>query len=124
MRPGSFAKPFYLASGYACVALGGVGVFLPLLPTTPFLLLAVWCFARSNPDLARRIEAHPRFGPTLVAWREHRIIPKRAKFAAIAAMLASFVLAWVTIGHPVVLIGLGLILASVSLYILTRPSGR
>ena len=122
MRP--FAKPFYLVLGYSCVVMGGLGVVLPLLPTTPFLLLAVWCFARSHPDLARRLEAHPRFGPTLVAWREHRIIPRRAKIAAVTAMLASFALAWVTVGHPLVLVSLALIMGSVSVYILTRPSGR
>ena len=122
MRP--FAKPFYLVLGYSCVVMGGLGVVLPLLPTTPFLLLAVWCFARSHPDLARRLEAHPRFGPTLVAWREHRIIPRRAKIAAVTAMLASFVLAFVTVGHPLVLVSLALIMGSVSVYILTRPSAR
>ena len=92
MRP--FAKPFYLVLGYSCVVLAGLGVVLPLLPTT------------------------------LVAWREHRIIPRRAKIAAVTAMLASFVLAWVTVGHPLVLLSLALIMGSVSVYILTRPSGR
>ena len=72
-------RRFYLCLGYASLALGVIGIFLPVLPTTPFVLLAAWCFARSNPALADRLYSHPRFGAVLRAWRDERAIPLRAK---------------------------------------------
>jgi len=80
----------YLVLGYGFVALGFVGVVLPVLPTTPFLILAVGCFARSSPRLEAWLLGHPRFGPLLTDWRAHGAIPKRAKFAAYGGMALGF----------------------------------
>ena len=66
------ARPLYLAAGLLCVALGAIGAFLPVLPTVPFLLLAIFCFARSRPEWAERLYAHPRYGPALRQWRDRR----------------------------------------------------
>lgn len=114
----------FLCLGYASLALGIAGIFLPLLPTTPFVLLAAWCFARSNPRLAERLYSHPRFGPLLTAWRDQKAIPRHAKIYALTAMAASYaVILWVS-HSPVVPVVLAAVMGSVALYIATRPRPR
>jgi len=76
------------------LATGIVGAFLPLLPTTPFVLLAAFCFARSSTRCERWLLAHPRFGPLIHNWRESRSIPLRAKQIAWVMMALSSALAW------------------------------
>jgi uncharacterized protein len=60
----------YLCLGWLMVATGIVGAFLPVLPTTPFLLVALWCFSKSSPKLESWLLSHPKFGPSLRNWRE------------------------------------------------------
>ncbi|WP_157216393.1 YbaN family protein [Flavisphingomonas formosensis] len=76
----------WLLLGFVCVALGFIGALLPLMPTTIFLILAAGCFARSSPRLEAWLLDHPRFGPTLRAWRRDGAIPKQAKIAACAGI--------------------------------------
>jgi len=97
-------RQLYLAGGLICVALGTLGVFLPLLPTVPFLLLATFCFARSNPVWEQRLLDHPRYGPPLREWRERRAISRKGKVGALVAMAFGVVLTAVTAGWPWVLI--------------------
>jgi len=93
-------RRLYLAGGILAVGLGAVGAFLPILPTVPFLLLAVYCFARSNPEWEQRILDHPHWGPQVRDWRERRAISRRSKTLAIGAMTAGAVFTWYTLGHP------------------------
>lgn len=97
-------RHLYLAGGVISVALGAIGAFLPILPTVPFLLLATFCFARSNPAWEQRLLDHPRYGPPLRQWRERRAISRKAKTGALIAMGVSVVLTGVTAGWPWVLI--------------------
>lgn len=75
-----------LAAGFVFVGLATLGVILPLLPTTPFLLLAAACFAKSSERFYRVLLDNRVFGPLIRDWREHRAIPMRAKILAITAI--------------------------------------
>jgi uncharacterized membrane protein YbaN (DUF454 family) len=83
---------FYAGLGLVCLGLGVVGAFLPVLPTTPFLLVALWAFSLSSQRLEAWLLHHPRFGPRLVAWRRCRVVPWPVKLTAWGSMLASLVL--------------------------------
>ena len=71
------------------MALGLAGIVLPVLPTTPFLLLALWAFGRSSVRFHDWLYNHRYFGPRLRDWHEHRVIPLRAKLTAWTVMTAS-----------------------------------
>src|SRR5688500_15811539 len=81
-----------MALGLLCVGLGVIGAFLPVLPTTVFLLIALWAFARSSQRLETWLLEHPRFGPRLVAWRAHRVVPWPVKLTAWGSMAGSLTL--------------------------------
>ncbi|OZA94808.1 YbaN family protein [Altererythrobacter sp. H2] len=93
-------RPLYTAGGFTALGLAAVGAFLPIMPTVPFLLVAVFCFARSNPAWEQKILGHPHWGPQVRDWRERRAINRRAKVMAIGAMSVGAVFTWFTLGHP------------------------
>lgn len=93
-------RTVYMLVGMIAVTLGTIGLFLPILPTVPFLLLAAFCFARSNPAWERRVLEHPRFGPPILAWRERRAISRRGKTAALLALTASAAAGLLMLDHP------------------------
>lgn len=119
----SLIRIFWLVAGGVFLALAVVGALLPLIPTTPFLLLACFAFARSSQRLHDWLVEHPRFGPLIRDWRDHGAIRPRTKIQAILVMIAAILLS--------VLMGLGLRLiliqalcmAAAATFILTRPSG-
>jgi uncharacterized membrane protein YbaN (DUF454 family) len=110
----------YLALGFASVALGGLGIILPLLPTVPFMLLAAFFFARSSPRLEAWIVGHPRFGPHVRAWRTSGAISPAGKRAALAAFAFSAVLGLVLLPFPWLIVPAAAGLAGGS-WIATRP---
>lgn len=83
------ARVAFLVAGILSLGLGIVGMFLPLLPTTPFVLLAAACFARSSDRFYRWLIEHRSFGPIVIEWRTYRSIPYRVKLTAIALMAVS-----------------------------------
>lgn len=111
------------AAGLVCVALAVLGIFLPLLPTVPFLLLAAACFARGSGHLHRRLLEHRRLGPLVRPYLEGAGIPRSAKVSAI-------ILIWLTIPASAfyfvplfwVKILLICIAAAVTIYLLRLPS--
>ena len=114
---------FWLISGLIALALGLIGAVLPLLPTTPFLLVAAFAFARSSPRLAKWLEEHPQFGPLITDWREHGAISKRAKIAAMVAIVAAPIISVALGVSTAILVIQLLVLSCVTSIILSRPSG-
>ncbi|MCA1441397.1 YbaN family protein [Ensifer sp. IC4062] len=111
-----------LCLGWLMVGFAIAGVFLPILPTTPFLLLAAGLFARASPRLERWLVEHPIFGPSLRLWREKGAIGARAKFTAVALIAASFGL--FLFSKPDAMLA-AIVAAGMALpvaFILTRPS--
>ena len=87
-----FARWCLLALGVVFTALGAVGAFLPVLPTTPFLLLAAACFVRSSPAFHRRLLENRVFGPYLAQWQRDHTVPREAKRKAYGLVIATFAL--------------------------------
>lgn len=113
----------YLAAGFGFVGLGAVGAVVPGLPTTVFLILATWAFARSSPRFHDWLFYHPRFGPTLQRWREHRVIPAHVKAIALGCMVVSFVVLGLSGDrHPLLLLGVAGVIIWGALFILNCPS--
>jgi uncharacterized membrane protein YbaN (DUF454 family) len=112
----------YMLAGLFMTALGIVGAFLPLLPTTPFLLVAVWCFSRSSPRLEQWLLNHRTLGPPLTNWRREGAISARAKTMAVSLIVASYGFFWYrTQPSPLLAVIVGLVLAGSVTFILTRP---
>ena len=90
----------YLSLGLLSLALGGVGIVLPLLPTVPFMLLAALFFAKSSPRLEAWLLEHPGFGPHIRDWRDRRAVSRAGKRGAILAFAASAVVGLVFLPFP------------------------
>lgn len=121
--PTHVKRGLLIVTGVLMLTLGALGAVLPLLPTTPFLLLALTCFARSCPPLERWLINHPRFGTPLRNWRRHRAIPAKAKAVAVASMVLSYAFVLIAADPgPGLQLGLALILTCCSTFILSRPS--
>ena len=105
-------RPLYAAGGIIATGLAAVGAFLPIMPTVPFLLVAVFCFARSNPAWEQKILDHPHWGPQVRDWRERRAINRRAKYMALGALTAGAGFTWLTLGAPWVFVSLAILAIS------------
>jgi uncharacterized membrane protein YbaN (DUF454 family) len=111
----------YLLLGSASLLLGGVGIFLPLLPTVPFVILAAFCFARGHPAVERWLVEHRRFGPHIRAWRSRRAISRKGKRSAFVALAASALAGLLLLDLPWSLLPLTACLVS-GAWIGTRPT--
>jgi uncharacterized membrane protein YbaN (DUF454 family) len=83
-------RALFLVLGTVFLGLGALGLVIPVLPTTPFVLLAAACYLRASTRLHQRLVHSRTFGPTIVAWQEHGAIPPRAKAVAIAMVILTF----------------------------------
>ena len=104
-----------------CLLLGLVGVFVPGLPTVPFLLLAAWAGSKGWPALETWLLNHPRHGPPIRRWRDHRAVPRRAKWLASASMVVSVLLIALSTAPVALKVGSALLLASVAWWLWLRP---
>ncbi|ARO87350.1 DUF454 domain-containing protein [Nitrosospira lacus] len=107
-------RVLYLTVGCAAVILGIIGIVLPVLPTTPFLLLAAACFARSSQHFHDKLLANRVAGPIIREWIEHRSIRRPVKrwvYLLLALSFGSSILLMPSVWHQAMLGALGLVLS-------------
>ncbi|WP_249689794.1 YbaN family protein [Stappia sp. WLB 29] len=114
----------YRLLGAMLVAIGIVGAFLPLLPSTIFFIGATACFARSSPALEGWLLEHPKFGPGIRAWRDERAIRPRAKIAALCGMAFGYAVFLLSAKPTLPLaVFVSVVLMGCATYVASRPSG-
>jgi uncharacterized membrane protein YbaN (DUF454 family) len=109
------------AFGTLSVAIGLFNAFVPLLPTTVFLLVGLWAYGKGAPELRERLLDHPRFGPSLRLWQERRAMTRLAKYQCIGTIAFGYLVTLLFVGFSPVsgLVGVGL--AGLALYLALRP---
>ncbi len=121
-RRGLVVRLVWLAVGLTALALGAIGVVLPLLPTTPFVLLAAFAFARSSTRMHRWLHEHRVFGPLIDDWNRYGAIGRNAKLAGIASLVAVFAFSvWFGVRAEILVVHV-IVLGACGTFIATRPS--
>ena len=115
-------RTILISLGLLCVGLGFIGVFVPGIPTTIFLIIALWAFTKSSEKLRYWLLNHKRFGPILSNWQEHKVVPRRAKILMVALMSLAVILFYYSLQSLILTIGLIIILVSVAIYVISLPS--
>lgn len=118
-------KYIYLIIGHLSLILGIIGIFLPVLPTTPFLILSAFMYSKSSPKLHSYLLNHKLIGPPLKDWEENRVISIKAKIIATIAIVAVIYFKILNLKVNLILKSLVIIiLTTVLIYINTRKSHR
>ena len=115
------ARYLLLVFAGLCVALGVIGIFVPGLPTTVFILMAAWAAARSSPRFHEWLESNPTFGPMLRNWRKHGAVSRRSKITASVMMAACAVILFVTTSRMWLAEGVTGLMAVVLMWLWMRP---
>lgn len=121
MLPAPIAILLWRTLALVSLALGVIGILVPVLPTVPFVLLAAWAGGRGWPALERWLLDHPTLGPPVHRWREHGAVPRSAKWMATATMTLSAVVLAFTGAPLLVKIGVPLFMAGVAIWLWRRP---
>ena len=114
-------RGLWLCLGLLSLGLGILGIALPVLPTTPFILLAAFAFARSSERWHAWLQRHRVFGPMISNWQRYGAIGRRAKALALVSMLAAFALSWSMQLSPSVLWIQAIALTGAASFVLSRP---
>ncbi len=108
-------------AGWAALLLGAAGVVLPVLPTTPFVLLAAFLFGKGSPRLRAWLTEHRTFGPLIADWEAHGAIPRPVKRLAVTVMALTFLASVIAGLGWIILTVQAICLSGAAMYILTRP---
>jgi len=111
-----------LALGWFCVGLAFIGIFLPGIPTTPFLIVALWAFAQSSKKFHAWLLNHKRFGPILQNWESHRVVPRKAKILMVIFQFFAVIMFHFSIQNIYLTGILAITLIIVARWVLTFPS--
>lgn len=117
----ALARLLWRALALLSLALGLVGIVLPVLPTVPFLLLAAWAAGKGWPAMETWLLNHAQFGPHIRRWREHGAVPRRAKWLATLMMTASAVMLALSPLHLAARIGVPAVMLAVAIWLWRRP---
>ena len=112
----------WAALGLICVAIGIVGIVLPLVPTVPLMILAAFFFAKSSERLHNWLITHPQFGPSIRDWQQHGAIHPKGKRIATVSIAIVFLISLILGLRPMILIIQAVTLSFVLLFIWTRPN--
>jgi uncharacterized membrane protein YbaN (DUF454 family) len=107
--------------GFISLALGALGIFVPLLPTTPFLLLSAFAFANSSERMHQWLLDHNLFGPLIDNWRQHRAISRRAKVVSILSMVAILMISVLMPVPTYIIVIQVFVLSTTAIFVLSRP---
>lgn len=118
----SLRKYSYITLGWLSFATGVIGMFLPLLPTVVFWIIAVWLWSKGSPELMEKVYQNPKYGSQIKAFMLHGVVSRKGKTAAVISMSISYVL-FQLIAKPGLITGIGVavVLSVIALWLMTRP---
>ncbi len=121
MTVSDISRMFWLVIGIVSLGCGIAGTVLPLVPTTPFVLVSVFAFAKSSPRLHAWLINHPKFGPLIQNWQRHGAIDRRTKKIALTVMILTPIITWLVGGSNLVVLVQIAVLSCSAIFIITRP---
>jgi uncharacterized membrane protein YbaN (DUF454 family) len=122
-RASGAVRPLWTALGVLALGIGGIGIVLPLLPTTPFVILAAFALSKGSPRLADALHRHRVFGPMIAEWRTIGAIAPRYKALALGMMGGALVLSIALSFGTAVIVAQALAMAGAAAFIISRPNG-
>ena len=115
-------KIILITIGWLCVGLAFVGTFVPGIPTTIFLIVALWAFARSSKKFHSWLLNHKRFGPILQNWESHKVVPRNAKILMVILQISAVIIFHYSLQNIYLTVLLIITLIFVARYVLSLPS--
>ena len=115
-------KIILITIGWSCVGLAFVGTFVPGIPTTIFLIVALWAFAKSSKKFHSWLLNHKRFGPILQNWESHKVVPRRAKILMVILQISAVIIFHYSLQNIYLTVLLIITLVFVARYVLLLPS--
>ena len=115
-------KIFLLSLGWLCVGLAFIGIFVPGIPTTIFLIIALWAFAQSSKKFHAWLLNHKRFRPILEKWQSHKVVPKNAKILMVILQTFAVVMIQYSLHNIYITVFLAVLLICVACSVISLPS--
>lgn len=115
-------KIILITIGWLCVGLAFVGTFVPGIPTTIFLIVALWAFAKSSKKFHSWLLNHKRFGPILHNWESHKVVPRKAKILMVILQISAVIIFHYSLQNIYLTVLLIITLVFVARYVLSLPS--